>query len=209
MINATTLGFRATATALGVASFVITSAAWSQTSNSVRIRGTIEQVNGETLHVKTRSGADAAVHLATDATVTGLVNASWADIKPGSYIGTAAVEQPTGNLKSIEVQVFPESMRGVGEGHREYDLGPKSSMTNGTVGQVVQAGDGRTLTIMYQGKEKTVVVPPDAPIVTYVPSDRNDLTPGAKVIVTAMKRPDGMLQASRVLVGKNGLEPPM
>ncbi|WP_046863649.1 hypothetical protein [Microvirga massiliensis] len=209
MINSTTPGFRATVAALGFAGFILSSTAWSQTSSSVRIRGTIEQVNGETLHVKTRSGADAAVQLATDATVTGLVEASWADIKPGSYVGTAAVEQPTGNLKSIEVQVFPESMRGVGEGHREYDLGPKSSMTNGTVGQVVQAGDGRTLTIMYQGKEKTVVVPPDAPIVTYVPSDRTDLAPGAKVIVTAMKRPDGMLQASRVLVGKNGLEPPM
>jgi hypothetical protein len=209
MINVITPGFRAAVTAAGVAGFILSSAAWSQTSNSVRIRGTIEQVNGETLHVKTRSGADAAVQLATDATVTGLVEASWADIKPGSYVGTAAVEQPTGNLKSIEVQVFPEFMRGVGEGHREYDLGPKSSMTNGTVGQVVQAGDGRTLTIMYQGQEKTVVVPPHAPIVTNVPSDTKDLTPGAKVIVTAMKRADGTLQASRVLVGKNGLEPPM
>jgi hypothetical protein len=202
-------GLCATVAALGLAGLVTSRAAWSQESSPVRIRGTIERVDGETLHVKTRSGADASVRLAAGATVTGLVKASWADIKPGSYVGTAAVEQAAGHLKSIEVQVFPEAMRGVGEGSRDYDLGPKSSMTNGTVGQVVQSGEGRTLTIQYQGREKTVVVPPDAPIVTYVPSARDDLAPGAKVIVTAMKQPDGTLQTSRVLVGKDGLEPPM
>jgi hypothetical protein len=175
----------------------------------MRVRGTIERVDGDTLHVKTRGGADAVIHLADDATVTGLTRSSWADIKPGSYVGTAAVEQPSGKLKSLEVQVFPETMRGVGEGHRTYDLGPKSSMTNGTVGQVVETGDGRTLTIKYQGAERSVVVPPDAPIVTYIPATRSDLAAGAKVIVTATKQSDGTLQASRILVGRDGLEPPM
>jgi hypothetical protein len=209
MINAIAPGLRGIVAALGLAGLVTSSTTWAQGSNPVRIRGTIERVDGESLHVKTRGGADAIVRLADGATITGLVKSSWADIKPGSYVGTAAVEQPTGNLKSIEVQVFPEAMRGVGEGHRDYDLGPKSSMTNGTVGEVMQTGEGRTLTIKYQGGEKTVVVPPDAPVVTYVPSARADLAPGAKVIVTAMKQPDGTLQTNRVLVGRDGLEPPM
>lgn len=199
--------------ALGLAGLVATPAAWAQdqapNAAPMRVRGTIERIDGDMLHVRTRGGADAVIRLADGATVTGLVKASWADIKPGSYVGTAAIEQEAGRPKSLEVQVFPEAMRGVGEGTRDYDLGPKSSMTNGTVGQVVETGGGRTLTIKYRGGDKTVVVPPDAPIVTYVPALKGDLAPGAKVIVTATRQPEGTLQTNRILVGKDGLEPPM
>jgi hypothetical protein len=195
--------------AVGLAGVAMAPSAWAQGSAPVRVRGTIERIDGETLQVKTRGGVDATLLLANTVTITGLIKASWADIKPGSYVGTAAIEQVSGNAKSLEVQVFSESMRGVGEGSHEYDLGPKSSMTNGTIGQVTDTGNGRQLTIRYQGAEKTVVVPPDAPIVTYVSGTREDLAPGAKVIVTATKQPDGTMQATRVLVGKDGLEPPM
>jgi hypothetical protein len=188
-------------------------AAWAQNqaaaAATVRVRGTIETIDGDMLHVRTRAGADAVIQLAPDATVTGLTKSSWADIKPGSYVGTAAIEQEAGHAKSLEVQVFPEAMRGAGEGTRGYHLGPKSSMTNGTVGQVMQTGDGRTLTIKYKGVEKSVVVPPDAPIVTYVKAEKSDLAAGGKVIVTATRQPDGTLRTNRVLVGKDGLEPPM
>jgi hypothetical protein len=194
---------------LGIAGGVVVPSAWAQGAPPLRVRGTIERIDGETLQVKTRGGADATLRLAKDVAITGLTKASWADIKPGSYVGTAAIEQASGNAKSLEVQVFPENMRGAGEGSHEYDLGPKSSMTNGTIGQVTDASNGRQLTIKYQDSEKTVVVPPDAPIVTYVPATREDLAPGAKVIVTATKQPDGTMQATRILVGKDGLEPPM
>jgi hypothetical protein len=195
--------------ALSIAAGVVAPSAWAQGSPPLRVRGTIERIDGETLQVKTRGGADATLRLAKDVGITGLTKASWADIKPGTYVGIAAIEQGSGNAKSLEVQVFPETMRGVGEGSHEYDLGPKSSMTNGTIGQVTEAGNGRQLTIKYKDTEKTVVVPPDAPIVTYVPATREDLAPGAKVIVTATEQPDGGMQAFRFLVGKGGLEPPM
>ncbi|MBZ6078217.1 hypothetical protein [Microvirga puerhi] len=194
---------------LGIAGAVVAPSVWAQGSPPVRVRGTIERIEGDTMEVKTRGGADATLRLAGDARITGLIKASWADIKPGTFVGTAAIEQATGNARSLEVQVFPENMRGVGEGSHEYDLGPKSSMTNGTIGQVTEASTGRQLTIKYQGTEKTVVVPPDAPIVTYVQATRDDLAPGAKVIVTASKQPDGTMQATRILVGKDGIEPPM
>src|SRR5689334_19281519 len=124
--------------ALGIAGVAAAPSAWAQGSPSVRVRGTIERIEGDTLQVKTRGGTDATLRLASNAAITGLVKASWADIKPGTYVGTAAIEQTTGNAKSLEVQVFPENMRGAGEGSREYDLGPKSSMTNGTIGQVTE-----------------------------------------------------------------------
>jgi hypothetical protein len=181
----------------------------AQNANTVRIRGAIERVDGDALQVKTRGGSDAKVGLAPDTAVTGVIKIAFADIKPGSYIGTAAVEQSEGNLKSLEVLVFPESMRGAGDGHRGYDLGPKSSMTNGTVGQVAEASEGHTLTVKYQGGEKTFLVPADAPIVTFAPASKEDLVPGAKIIITAMKQADGSLKTNRVVVGKNGLEPPM
>jgi hypothetical protein len=195
--------------AVGLAGAVIAPSTLAQGSGPIRVRGTIKQVDGETLQMTTRGGADTTLRLANDVTITGLIKASLADIKPGSYVGTAAIEQSSGNAKSLEVQVFPENMRGVGEGSREYDLGPKSTMTNGTIGQVTDTGNGRQLTIRYQGAEKTVVVPPDAPIVTYVSATRGDLTLGAKVIVNVIRLPDGTVQATRVLVGKDDLEPPM
>jgi hypothetical protein len=123
-----------------------------------RIRGTIDSMHGQTLRLTARSGGTDTVTLAPDISVTEIVPARIGDIKPGSYIGTAAVAQPDGSLKALEVQVFPPSMRGVGEGHRPWDFGPQSSMTNGTVGQVSGTA-GRMLTLRYKGGEQHVVVP--------------------------------------------------
>ena len=129
----------------------------------------------------------------------------------GEVLGVAdpAVPQPDGTLRALELQVFPEAMRGVAEGNHPWDLGPQSSMTNGTGGGEVKASDGRSLTVKYGSAEKKVFVPADVPVVTYEPGSRALLTPGAHVILTAKKADDGTLSADRVTVGKNGLTPPM
>ena len=155
-----------------------------------------------------RNGTKESVKLPSDVRVTWLTEAQPSEIKPGSYVGTAAVLQPDGTLKALEVQVFPPSMRGVGEGTRPWDLGTQSSMTNGTVGSHV-ASKGRTITITYKGGEKTVMVPDDVPIVTYEPTDRSALTPGANVLINGTRAADGAVTAGSVSIGKAGLVPPM
>ena len=176
----------------------------------VRVRGAIEQSDGHTLVVKTRGGDRVTVHFPETARIVAIVKASLNDIKPGDFIGTTALPQPDGTLRAVEVHVFPESMRGTGEGHRAWDLGPSTTMTNGTVAQSVEKIDGNVLTIKYQEGEKTVVITPDTAIVMYVPSDASELKPGAKIFISAAaKQADGSLQAERVNVGRNGLTPPM
>jgi hypothetical protein len=183
-------------------------AALAQAAAPVRVRGTIDAVDAQTLRVTSREGQQVTLALAPNFVVTAILAASIADIKPGTYIGTAAMPQDDGSLRAFEIQIFPESMRGVGEGHHPWDLQANSTMTNGTVGDVVVA-QGRTLTLRYKDGEKRVVVPEKAPIITYAPATAAMLTPGAHVIITAARQPDGSLVAQRVGVGKDGLVPPM
>ncbi len=183
-------------------------AAIAQAPVQTRVRGTIDAIDATTVTVTTRDGKKTALAIAPDLGITSIVAAKITDIKAGSYIGTAAITESDGTLRALEIQVFPESMRGVGEGHRPWDLGPQSTMTNGTVGDVVVA-QGRKLTLRYKDGEKTVIVPDTAPIITYEPGTRAMLVPGAHVIVTATEKPDGSLVAGRIGVGKDGLTPPM
>ena len=173
-----------------------------------RVRGVIAVVNPHDIRVVTRTGEEVSLRLAADAHVTWIEPIKVTAIKPGSFIGTVAVTQPDGTLKALEVQVFPESMRGVGEGHRGWDLGANSSMTNGTVGEL-KVSRGRSLTLTYKGGEQTVFVPEQAPIITYEPATAAALTRGAHVIVFTKQNPDETLTATRVGVGRNGLVPPM
>jgi hypothetical protein len=173
-----------------------------------RLRASIDQVTENGLMLTTRAGEKVTVTLAPNATVVALVKIPLEDIKPNSFIGSAAVPQPDGTQKALEVHVFPESMRGTGEGHRPFDLKPESTMTNGTVGSVTGTS-GRTLTVTYQGGEKTIVVPPDTPIVTYEPGSRALLVPGAHIILFGTAAADGSITANRISVGKDGLVPPM
>jgi len=194
--------------AAAVASMALASSAWAQ--DTVRVRGTIERVDGPVYLVKSRDGSELKVTLADNALVVGIVKASLADIKPGSFVGVTGMPQPDGSQKALEVHIFPEAMRGTGEGHRPWDLRPQSTMTNANVEQVVTGVDGHTLSVKYKDGEKKLVVPPDTPIVTYVPGDKSDLKPGAKIfIAAAAKQADGSLQAPRVNYGKDGLTPPM
>jgi hypothetical protein len=179
-----------------------------QTSTApTRVRGVIDAIDAHELRVTTRAG-QVTLKLADNAGVTWIEPIAVDAIKPGSFIGTAAVTQPDGTLKALEIQVFPEAMRGVGEGHRPWDLGAGSTMTNGTVGDL-KVANGRKLTLMYKGGEQEVFVPENAPVITYEPATKAALTKGAHVIVTASQNPDATMTATRIGVGKNGLVPPM
>jgi hypothetical protein len=176
-----------------------------------RIRGDVVALDGVHLQVRSRGGETLAVTLADDYVVTAVVKVDLTAVKPDVFVGVASMPQPDGTLTALEVLVFPEAMRGSGEGHYAWDLKPGSMMTNATVtntGTVAQTG-GRRMTVKYKDGEKTIVVPEDAPIVTFESGDRAMLVPGAHVLLTAAKHPDGTLTAARVVVGKNGLVPPM
>jgi hypothetical protein len=174
-----------------------------------RVRGTIEGVDGDVLVVKSRSGEDVTLHMTGDIRVVGITRISLSDIKVGSFIGTTTVPGPDGIQNAVEVHVFPENMRGTGEGSRPYDLKPNSSMTNATVAESVVGNDGHTLLVKYKGGERKVLVSPETPVVTYVPGDKSDLKAGAKVIAFIKQLPDGSFETSRVNVGRDGLTPPM
>lgn len=191
-----------------VAGFAGGTASLAQGPALSRIRGTIDTVDAHEMHVTTRSGQKVTLKIAEDARITLIEPIAIEAIKTGSFIGTAAVTQPDGTLKALEIQVFPESMRGVGEGHRAWDLTPDSTMTNGTVGDL-KVANGRTLQLTYKGGEKTVFVPPNAPIITYEPGSRAALVPSAHVLVTATHNADETLTATGIGVGKDGLVPPM
>lgn len=174
-----------------------------------RVRGTIESVNGDTMQVKARSGEDVKLHIASDVNVSGITRISLADIKPGSFVGATTVPGPDGGANAVEVHVFPESMRGTGEGSRPYDLKPNSSMTNATVSESVVGNDGHTLLVKYKDGEKKVFVADNTPVVTFVPGDKSDLKAGAKVIAFMKQLPDGSFETNRVSIGRDGLTPPM
>jgi len=183
--------------------------AWAQASTQ-RIRGDVVAIEGQKLQVRSRSGEMVAIDLADQYTVTSVVRIAPEAITPGSFVGTAALPQPDGTERALEVLVFPESGRGSGEGHYAWDLQPGSMMTNATVAKVVDIdNNARRMTLKYKDGENVVTVPPNIPIVTFEPGSREMLRPGAHVMFSATVRPDGSLTATRVSVGKDGLVPPM
>jgi uncharacterized protein Veg len=193
-----------------LAGSLLISATSAQQPQPVRIRGAIEAVDGAVLTIKTREGDERKVKMTDNVTVTGIARTTMAEVKPGSYIGVTGMPQADGSQKAIAIHIFPEAMRGTGEGSRPWDLRPNSSMTNATVDQKVQATDGQTVTVKYKDGEKKVTVTPDTPIVTFVPGNKDELKPGAKIIIMgATKKDDGTFETARVNVGLDGLTPPM
>jgi hypothetical protein len=171
----------------------------------IRIRGTIAQVSGRTLTITSRDNSTVEVRLTETAGVVGVVKAALTDIKPGVFVGTAALPQPDGSFKAQEVLIFPEAARGTGEGHYPWDLSAGSTMTNATVDNMVERVEGPVLTL----KHKDGVVKVTVPTVTFGPGDMAMLVPGAKVFIPGQQQADGVVTAGRVLVGKDGLVPPM
>src|SRR5215213_1037989 len=169
---------------------------------TVRVRGSIERVEGDIYVIKARSGSEHKVKLADNAMVVALTKASLADIKQGSYVGVAGMPQADGSQKALEVHIFREAMRGTGEGHRGWDLQPSSTMTNGAVEQTAASADGQVLMLKYKDGEKKIVVTPQTPIVVYVAGEKSELKAGAPIFVSAAtKQPDGTLTTPRVNVG--------
>jgi hypothetical protein len=175
----------------------------------VRVRGTIESVNGDLLIVKGRDGRNVTMRMTASAAVAGVEKISLADIKPGAYIGVTTVADAQGNQRASEVHLFPEALRGAGEGTQAWDTAPGSSMTNGGLDKIVNGNDGVTLTVKYRGGEKQVTVVPETEVVRLVPGKRSDLQAGAKIIAAALHNADGVLETSRISVGLGGLTPPM
>ncbi|MCS3762184.1 outer membrane lipoprotein SlyB [Bradyrhizobium centrosematis] len=182
----------------------------AQQAPTVRIRGTIESVDGNTLAIKTREGSDVKVKMTDNVAVFAVVKTQLSEIKEGSYIGVTGLPEPDGTQKAIAVHIFPENQRGAAEGFRPWDARANSTMTNATVAQTVKGTDGQNITVKYKDGEKKVVVPPDTPIVTFVAGDKSEVKPGAKLIIFgAAKKDDGSLEANRVNVGRDGITPPM
>jgi hypothetical protein len=189
---------------------VLTSVAWAQQPPPVRIRGTIEAVDGPLLAVKSREGIEMKVRVTDNVAVFGVAKTELSEIKAGSYIGVSAMPEPDGTQKAFAVHIFPENQRGAAEGFRPWDARPNSTMTNATVAETVAGTDGQNILVKYKDGEKKVVVPPDTPIVTFVAGDKSELKPGAKIIIFgAAKKEDGTLEAARVNVGRDGITPPM
>jgi len=195
--------------ALGALATMVAGIATALAQDTVRIRGTIERIDGSIYVVKARDGAELKVTLADNPQIAGVVKASLSDIKQGSFVGVTAMPQADGSQSALEVHIFPEAMRGTGEGHYPWDLRPQSTMTNANVERVVTAVDGQTLTLKYKDGEKKIFVPSNTPIVVYVQGDKSDLKPGAKVFIAAIKQPDGTLQGRAWRVGRDGVTPPM
>jgi hypothetical protein len=187
------------------ASFTMASAQQAQT---VRLRGTITKVDGDSMMLKISNGEEAKLSLTANARIVAVVKASMADIKENTFLGSAAMPQPDGTQKALEVHIFPEAMRGTGEGHRPYTT-PGSTMTNGTAAGATVAGvDGATITVKYKDGEKKIVVPPNVPIVRYEIGGASDLKAGAAfTVLAATKKPDGSYEAPRINVGRDGTVP--
>lgn len=196
-----------TLAAASLAAAIAVATASAQQAQTQRVRGVIEKVDGNTLTVKGRDGALATVTLAANVQVVGVVKATVADIKEGSYIGSGAVPQADGSQKAVEVHIFAEAQRGTGDGHRSgWDGAANGTMTNGEVGAAVSGVDGPVITIKYKGGEKKIVVGPTTPIVKYIIGEKAELKPGASINITnATKKPDGTFEAARINVGRDGL----
>jgi hypothetical protein len=184
------------------------SIAVAQAPQTMRLRGVIEKVDRKTVMAKSEKGEQLKLNLADKMLVVDVVKASIADIKPGSFIGSGAMPQPDGSQKAIEVHIFPDSMRGTGEGFRPWDGAPNSTMTNGTVGNTVTAVEGSVIMVKYKDGEKKIIVTPDVPIVRYEIGDMSVVKPGVSfTVIRATRKSDGSFDIDRINVGRDGLIP--
>ena len=198
--------------ALALAAGLMIAAAASQgaqAADKARVRGVVESLSGDTLKVKSREGKDVTIMLKSGWGVTGVVKAAVTDIKPGDFVGIASEPTASGTNGALEVLIFPAAMKGTGEGDYGWDLKPKSSMTNATVASAVTSVNGPTLSLTYKGGEKKISIPEGTPVVTLGAATKDDIKAGAGVIINGTTSGDNMVEADRVLVGIDGVVPPM
>lgn len=193
-----------------LASIMITTGQLSaQQPQPTRVRGTIENVEGNVLLVKSREGNEVRIQVGEKTGVVGLKKIGLADIEPNAFVGVAAAPQSDGSQKAISIHIFPEASRGLNEGSRAYDVRPNSSMTNGAVANRVKSADGDVLTITYKDGEKKITVTPETSIVRFEPGELSELRQGAKIVATVQERADGVKEIVRVNVGRDGITPAM
>jgi hypothetical protein len=207
MQSSKSLKFAALAVATALATLAVSTSALA--ADGVRVRGTVVSVTGDTLLVKSREGADVSIKLNLGWKAGGIAKAKLGDIKKGDFVGIASLPGASGPDGALEVLIFPPAMRGTGEGSYGWDLKPNSSMTNGAVSEAVQSVDGTTVNVVYHGQSKKIAIAPNTPIVTFAPAVNADVKPGATVFVPADRADDGKLSTTRVVVGKDGIVPPM
>ena len=176
---------------------------------TMRVAGTVDKLDGNNLTVNMKDGPPVIVVLADNAAVFGVEKRTVADIKPGDYLASGGVKGADGKIHAVEVRIFPETLRGTGEGQRPWDVKPEGVMTNATVGTVTQSPAGGVIHVKYKEGESEYTVGPEVPILAYVAGDRGLLKPGAAVFTVAQKKPDGTLTTDRVTAEKNGVKPPM
>ncbi len=182
----------------------------AQSPDMVRVRGTIESIDGQTLNVKGRDGNAMKIKLVDDAKILAVDRKSLADVKQGVFVGITAMPQPDGSQKGVEIHIFPEALRGTGEGHRPWDLMPNSTMTNANIDKEVVSADGKELVLKYKDREKKFIVPANVEVVMFAPAAIGDLKPGERIFIPGGKKlADGSVEAGRVVVGRNGVNPPM
>lgn len=186
-----------------------TSAAMAQTGAPTRLRGKIDTIDSQTATMTTREGKSVKLAISKDTQFSYVKAMQLADIKSGTFIGAAGKPGKDGAIEALEVVVFPEDRRGTGEGHYAWDLLPDSSMTNATVAAVTQGSSGQDLNLVYKDGSKKVTVPKGTPIVTIVNGQASDVKPGVPVFIVAVQREAGEFSASRIIVGKDGVAPPM
>ncbi|AZO76229.1 MULTISPECIES: hypothetical protein [unclassified Bosea (in: a-proteobacteria)] len=197
-------------TSLALIGFVMVLAAGAQAQTpQTRIRGTVERLEGQSLTVKTQDGAMTTVALAPNYSIGAVVKASMAEIKKGSFIGVGARPQTGGGLAAVQVFIFPEAMRGTGEGHKPWGVLPDSTMTNATVAETVSQVEGGSVTLTYPGGEQKIAIPPEANIIMAAPAQTGDLVAGAQVAMTASRQADGSLSSGRVTIAKAGAQLPL
>ena len=202
-----TFKFAALALVTALAALALSPAA--SAAEGVRIRGTVVSVTSDTLVVKSRDGDNVSIALGLGWKAGGIAKASLADIKPGDFVGIASLPKAAGGAGALEVLVFPPAMRGTGEGSYGWDLKPNSTMTNGSVSEAVQSVEGTTVNVVFHGQSKKIVIAPGTPVVTFAKATNSDVKPGAAVFVPAQRSDDGKLTTTQVVVGKDGVVPPM
>lgn len=208
-MRSTRMAIAAALIGAAAASAALAQQAASPQPQTIRLRGTIEKLDGRAVLAKSSKGGEVTLKLADKALVVAVVKATIADIKPGLFIGSGAMPQPDGSQKALEVHIFAESMRGTGEGFRPWDGAPNSTMTNGTVGASVSGVDSPVVTVKYPDGEKKIIVTPNVPIVRYEVADISAIRPGAPFTAVATgKAADGSFDVSRINVGRDGASPP-
>lgn len=207
MISFKQFKFTAIAVAAAVTTLATSSAALA--ADGLRVRGTVVSITSDTLVVKSRDGDNVNIALGLGWKAGGIAKANLADIKTGDFVGIASLPNATGGAGALEVLIFPPAMRGTGEGSYGWDLKPNSSMTNGAVSEAVQSVDGTTVNVVFHGQSKKITITPGTPIVTFASATTSDVKPGVAVFIPAQRADDGKLSTTQVVVGKNGVVPPM